>query len=157
MKKKKKYTLSDYLLLGVFIVLLIIVLILVIKLVALKSTNKDTDFNIPIVEKKLDTSLSIDLKKLKDEKKDYILTIDSYYNKNKVKENLEYTLQFNNNSEANVKVYKNDSTKNLATNNKEFTIKDTFKANEKRIDTYKIQVSGNIKEGDALDIRVSSK
>lgn len=157
MKKKKKYTLSDYLLLGVFIVLLIIVLILVIKLVALKSANKDTDFNIPIVEKKLDTSLSIDLKKLKDEKKDYILTIDSYYNKNKVKENLEYTLQFNNNSEANVKVYKNDSTKNLATNNKEFTIKDTFKANEKRIDTYKIQVSGNIKEGDALDIRVSSK
>ena len=155
-KKKKQYTLSDYILLGVFLVLLVVVIILVIKLVNVKSTNVKSDFTIPIVDKKLDTTITVDLKELKDERKDYILTLKSFYGNNVLKEDVNYTLTFKNKSSATIKVFKNESDKNLA-NGKEFTIKDTFKSKKKTIDNYKIKVSGNIKEGDTLDIRVSSK
>ncbi len=155
--KKKKLTFADYALLGVFIVLAIIVLVLLIKVITNKPNKAATNFSIPIVDTKMSTGLSIDLYQLKEKDNAYILEIPSYHANDVAAEDITYTLSFKNNSEGKIVINKNDDTKNLADSKKEFTITEKFKENEKRIDTYKITVSGNIKEGDTLDLDISSK
>ncbi len=153
---KKKKTLSDYLLLGVFLVLVVVVLVLLIKVIANRPSSNKTNFEIPIVDTKLETNLSINLKELQKQRNGYILTISSYHDKDIPNTDITYNVKFTNNSNATIKVYKNDDNKNLASKEKEFTLTDKFKTKEKRLDNYKILVEGNIKEGDTLDIKVSS-
>ena len=74
-KKNSKKTMSDYILLGVFILLIIIVLVLLIKVIKHKPVETTTNFKIPIIENKFSTKLSVDLKKLQDSKGAYILEI----------------------------------------------------------------------------------
>ena len=156
-KKNKKKTLSDYILLGVFILLIIIVLVLLVKIIKHKPAESTTNFKIPIIEKKFSTKLSIDLMKLKDSKGSYILEIPSYHNNEVVSKDLKYTLKITNNSSGNINITKNESDKNIASTEKEFSLLGSFKAKNKQVDIYKIKVNGNIKEGDTLDIEISSE
>lgn len=159
MKKKKntEKTATDYILLGVFIALLILVIILLIITIKNRPKTDNANFTIPIIEKKLSTNMNIDLYKLKDQNKGYILDIESYYNQKTIKEEITYDLKFINNSSGKITINKNTSNKNIAKTSKEFTISNTFGPNKKQKDTYTIKVSGNVKEGDTLDIAISSR
>ena len=66
-------------------------------------------------------------------------------------------MKFVNNSSGKITVTKNESNKNLAKTEKEFVISSKFSPNKKKKDTYTVKVSGNVKEGDTLDIAISSK
>ena len=156
-KKNSKKTMSDYILLGVFILLIIIVLVLLIKVIKHKPVETTTNFKIPIIENKFSTKLSVDLKKLQDSKGAYILEIPSYHNNDVVSKNLKYILKITNNSSGNINITKNESDKNIASTEREFSLQGNFKAKKKQVDIYKIKVDGNIKEGDTLDIEISSE
>ncbi len=157
MKKDNKKTATDYILLGVFIALLILVIILLIVTIKNRPKTQSANFTIPIIEKKFSTNMRVDLYKLKDQNKGYVLDIANYYKQKTVKEKTTYELKFVNNSSGKITVTKNDSNKNLAKTEKEFVISSKFSPNKKKKDTYTVKVSGNVKEGDTLDIAISSK
>jgi len=129
--KKKKKTPVDYILLIVFILLLIFVVCLAIKMMTVKKEYKEmknADFNMPIIETKLNTvQLKIKDKK-KDDKIDYIFYINNYSGKKINKKDFKYKFMVTSNVDASYKLINEDGKNILGKND----ISDYIKLEGKR-------------------------
>ena len=155
-KKTKKKDKQTIILTIIFILLSVLVIALVIDFIVVKNrvdSEKKININIPLLEKKAEASVSINISNMKkDETLDYVFRVRNYQEKIN-KKSISYNIVLS--SESNVD-YK------LVENNKELKLVDgeiknlKLKANKKedKIYTITIKANENIKENSSVLLNV---
>lgn len=136
---------SEKILFIIFSLLVILVIILGIFAINKKSTTKETvksNIIIPIMEKNSKNELSIDISQMKkDQQKEYIFKVTNVQDKNINKENIEYSIKFTKPSSITLELYKNNSDKNLLSNQENLALSNNMLAkNKEQIDIYKLVI-----------------
>lgn len=143
----KKST-SEKILFIIFSLLLILVIILGIVAINKKSTTKETvksNIIIPIIEKNSKNELSVDISEMqKGQQKEYFFKVTNVQDKNINKENIGYSIKFTKPSSATLELYKNDSDKNLLSDQENLVLSNNMLAkNKEQIDIYKLVIKND--------------
>lgn len=160
-KKTKKLEKQDKMLILTFIGLIALVAVLGIVALNLDNIYKDdsNDLTIPILEEHSESELSVEAKDLaKDEYKEYILVVTNYKEKEILKKAITYDLDITPTENLEVKVYKNNSSDNLITEN-DLLIENNKLTSKKKIeDVYKIVIKAKseTKDTDKITIKIHS-
>ena len=112
----KKLDKQDKALLGTMALLLILVIVLAIVALTLKNNaaNKKANITIPILEKQTQNEISVDLSEMAaGETKEYIFKISNYKDKDVNDKAITYNIEITPNDNATIKLYKEESTKDL--------------------------------------------
>ena len=160
-KKTKKLEKQDKMLLLTFIGLIALVAVLGIVALNLDNIYKDdsNDLTIPILEEHSESELSVEAKDLaKDESKEYILVVTNYKEKEILEKTITYDLDITPTENLEVKVYKNNSSDNLITENDLLIENNKLSSKKKTEDTYKIVIKAKseTKETDKITIKIHS-
>ena len=160
-KKTKKLEKQDKMLLLTFIGLIALVAVLGIVALNLDNIYKDdsNDLTIPILEEHSESELSVEAKDLaKDESKEYILVVTNYKEKEILEKAITYDLDITPTENLEVKVYKNNSSDNLITENDLLIENNKLSSKKKTEDTYKIVIKAKseTKETDKIAIKIHS-
>ena len=157
-------TLTEKLLTVTFITLLFIVIILGIKAKNVKEEyqkRQEADLTIPILEKTTNNTFLVDLSNMKkDQIKEYKFMITNYKDKKQASTEINYDIEITNNStSAQIKLYKNNETKNLLTSE---SSTNNIKGNKltkdkKSTDSYYliIRAKEDIKEKENISIKIT--
>ena len=160
-KQTKKLEKQDKMLLLTFIGLIALVAVLGIVALNLDNIYKDdsNDLTIPILEEHSESELSVEAKDLaKDESKEYILVVTNYKEKEILEKTITYDLDITPTENLEVKVYKNNSSDNLITENDLLIENNKLSSKKKTEDTYKIVIKAKseTKETDKITIKIHS-
>ena len=160
-KKKIKVEKQDKMLILTLAGLVVLVIVLGIVALNLDNIYKDTsaDLTIPILEEHSDSELSVEAKDLEEgATKEYILVVTNYKEKNILSKDIEYDLDITPTENLEVKVYKNESSDNLLTENDLLIENNLLKAKKKSEDIYKIVIKAKSKtdETDKITIKIKS-
>lgn len=160
-KKNKKLEKQDKMLILTFIGLIVLVAVLGIVALNLDNIYKDdsNDLTIPILEEHSESELSVEAKDLaKDESKEYILVVTNYKEKEVLEKAITYDLDITPTENLEVKVYKNNSSDNLITENDLLIENNKLSSKKKTEDTYKIVIKAKseTKETDKITIKIHS-
>lgn len=159
-KKKKKKTAADYILLSIFILLLIFVIYLLFRLKDAKKEydlTKDADFTMPIIETKL-SAVKVDVSnKKKDDVVTYRLNITNYRNDEVNKKDVKYKLYVDPSVKAEYTL-KNSTGKSVL-NDKNLTEYIKLPGKKKKIDVYtlKIKLKEDIKDHKEVIVFIEGK
>lgn len=139
---------SEKVLLIVFCLLLILVIILSVVAINKKNTTKTTiksNIIIPIIEKNSQNELSIDISNMKKkEEKEYIFKITNTQDKNINNEKIEYSIQFTKPSYVTLELYKNNSDKNLLSDQDNLILSNNQLAkNKEQNDIYRLIIKND--------------
>lgn len=165
-KKKKtldyeKITLNERFLLGIFILLAIIVCILGCFVIKEKNSSRvidNTDIVLPILDLGVKNTLKIDTFELTTDRF-YVIKVTNYRDKDLIKEDLEYSVDIENETKATIKLTKNDDETNLIKNNKKTVITGQKLLKDKRqADVYYLSIvhDGGVIKGDKIKITFNS-
>lgn len=165
-KKKKKvknieFDNQDKTLLGTFVILIVLVAVLGTVVLNLDKIAKDDKevLTIPILEKQTDSEIGIEVADMEEgSSKEYIFAVASFKDKVKVETNLLYDIDITPTESTEIKVYKNDSSDNLITEDDLLIENNEFKANKKTTDTYKVVIKAisKPKEKEKITIKINS-
>lgn len=160
-KKTKKLEKQDKMLLLTFIGLIALVAVLGIVALNLDNIYKDdsNDLTIPILEEHSESELSVEAKDLaKDESKEYILVVTNYKEKEILEKAITYDLDITPTENLEVKVYKNNSSDNLITENDLLIENNKLSSKKKTEDTYNIVIKAKseTQETDKITIKIHS-
>lgn len=161
-EKRKKIAKQELILLLTFIGLIILVVALGIYALNIEkfaNKNKTADLTIPILEKQSQGELSIEISDMtKGEKKEYILAVSNYKEKNILSNDLTYDIELMQADCATVKVYKNNSTNNLLEESQSLIEDNKLKAKKKTEDVYKIIIEAKTtpKSNEKITIKINS-
>ena len=157
---KEKILNKNNILYYVFFGLLILVIILGIGVLTKSNdkTNETANIAIPIFEKATSNEMTIDLEELATQD-EYSMKITNYRFDKVNKEKIEYTITISNESEASIKVTKDDNPTNLIKNQELTRIEGvSLKANEKDYAIYHFSVidKKKVKKDDKIIIKIDS-
>ena len=157
--KIKKYSVSDWILLSIFILLIIVIIILGFKIhdkkVALSKDPK-ADFSIPIIEEGSVYEFMIDAKELV-KKDDYILKITNVKGDKKSEEDVKFTMEITNETGALLQMMKNKNARNLLSNENISIVEDVIKATDTNIYYHlKMPSSSKVKDDDTIKFKITS-
>jgi hypothetical protein len=158
----KKVVANEKFLLGVFVLLAVFVCILgcfVIKEMNGNRVIDKTNVVLPIVEENTNNALEIDAYGLTKERF-YVIKVTNYHEKDINKDELEYTIDIENETKATIKVTKNDDETNLIKNNKKTVITGQKLGKDKKQDDYyyvSIVHDGGVVQNDTIKITFSTK
>lgn len=160
-KKTKKLEKQDKMLILTFIGLIALVIVLGVVALNLDNIYKDdsNDLTIPILEKHSESELSVEAKGLKkDDSKEYILVVTNYKEKEILEKAITYDLDITPTENIEVKVYKNNSSDNLITEDDLLVENNKLSAKRKIEDTYKIVIKAKseTKDTDKITIKIHS-
>ena len=152
---------TERVLLGIFIILAIFVCIL--GCLVISKRNKDrvidkTNIVIPILELNTKDTIEIDAYGLTKERF-YIIKVTNYYGKKLLEEDLEYTIDVENDTKATIKLTKNDDETNLIKNNKKtFITGQELLKNKKQEDYYYLSIvhDGGVTKKDVIKITLNA-
>ena len=158
---KKEISKQDKTLIGTFIGLIVLVAILGIVALNLDNIHSDDDHDllIPVLEENSDSELSVEVNDLeKGATKEYILVVANYKDKEILEKALTYDVDITPTESVEVKVYKNESSDNLITEDDLLIENNKLKAKEKTKDTYKIVITAKQtpKETEKITIKIHS-
>lgn len=158
---KKEVSKQDKTLIGTFIGLIVLVAILGIVALNLDNIHSDDDHDllIPVLEENADSELSVEVNDLeKGATKEYILVVANYKDKEILEKALTYDVDITPTESVEVKVYKNESSDNLITEDDLLIENNKLKAKEKTKDTYKIVITAKQtpKETEKITIKIHS-
>lgn len=160
-KKTKKLEKQDKMLILTFIGLIALVVVLGVVALNLDNIYKDdsNDLTIPILEEHSESELSVEAKGLKKEdSKEYILVVTNYKEKEILEKAITYDLDITPTENIEVKVYKNNSSDNLITEDDLLVENNKLSAKKKIEDTYKIVIKAKseTKDTDKITIKIHS-
>lgn len=160
-KKTKKLEKQDKMLILTFIGLIALVVVLGVVALNLDNIYKDdsNDLTIPILEEHSESELSVEAKGLKkDDSKEYILVVTNYKEKEILEKAITYDLDITPTENIEVKVYKNNSSDNLITEDDLLVENNKLSAKKKIEDTYKIVIKAKseTKDTDKITIKIHS-
>ena len=158
---KKEVSKQDKTLIGTFIGLIVLVAILGIVALNLDNIHSDDehDLLIPVLEENADSELSVEVNDLEEgATKEYILVVANYKDKEILEKTLTYDVDITPTESVEVKVYKNESSDNLITEDDLLIENNKLKAKEKTKDTYKIVITAKQtpKETEKITIKIHS-
>lgn len=158
---KKEVSKQDKTLIGTFIGLIVLVAILGIVALNLDNIHSDDDHDllIPVLEENADSELSVEVNDLEEgATKEYILVVANYKDKEILEKTLTYDVDITPTESVEVKVYKNESSDNLITEDDLLIENNKLKAKEKTKDTYKIVITAKQtpKETEKITIKIHS-
>jgi len=160
-KNKKKVMLTDYLLLGLFIVLLVLVVVLfgmVFKKEKEQKNKIKADLVIPVFEKGNSSGFTINVASLiKDN--DYILKVTNTKNKKINSEELVYKITVENKSTAKIEVTKNDGVENLITNQEKTVLENQKLVKDKEHSVYyhiRVLEVAEVDDNDMIEVVIES-
>jgi len=157
---KKKLDKVDILLLGIMLLLGIFIIYLLVVLAnkTKEVDNKEASIVIPIIELNKSYDIEVELKDLK-VGEEYVFKVTNFIEDSINKKEILYNIDVKNESGANFTIYKNESKKDLASQEKEFMIvNNKLKAKEKQTDTYilKLKEKENINNDSKIIINIIS-
>ena len=160
-KKSNDLFTTEHILLTVFILLIVIVVVLgIMTYKASKKVKKEHDANIiiPLNQEREDANLSVNAKDLY-EAGVYVVKITNYKDNKINKKDVNYTITIGNNSDLELKVYKNDLDQELMNKEKAIEISDKLVKNKKEKVYYTIIASGKKKpsKNQKIGIRISNE
>lgn len=145
----------------IFVVLLIIVIFLGIKVYQKSKTKQieEADIVIPILKKDTSYEMNIDLQELL-KKEDYSIKISNFRQDIINEEKIKYKITINNDSDANIKVTKDQDENNLIIDQESTRIEGvSLNANKKDFAIYHFSVENKknkIDKGNSINIRIES-
>ena len=166
MKKKKQKNVQDLLksvktLTVVFVLLLVLVIFLLVLCVIKYKESKANEFAnmvIPVYETNTNYEFSINAKTLS-EVEDYTFKIVNYKKNGINKEEIPYKIEIKNNTNATIKVTKDDSKKDLMKNQEETIIDEVTLKKDKKENIYyhiKITKSKDLTKDDLIYIKITN-
>ena len=164
MKKKKQKNIQDLMksvktLTVVFALLLVLVIFLLVLCIIKYKESKENEFAnivIPVYETNSNYEFSINAKTLS-EVGTYTFKIVNYMKTDINKEEIPYKIEIKNNTNSTIKVTKNDSKKNLMSNQEETIIDEVTLKKDKKENLYyhvKITKSKNITKDDLIYVKI---
>lgn len=159
--KNKKIEKQDKMLILTFICLIALVATLGVVALNLDNIYKDDskDLAIPILEEHSEGELSVEAAGLEvDEYKEYFLVVTNYKEKEVLEKDITYDMDITLTENIEVKVYKNNSSDNLLTEDDLLIENNKLKAKKKTEDTYKIVIKAKnkTKDTDKITIKIHS-
>ena len=160
-ERKKRIDIVDIIMLGIVLILGIYIIFLGFKLLNVsKNDKKDKLANlvVPVLSEGTSSTLKISLDEFKVGDK-YVLKITNFRQNDVSNKEVTYTINFKNPSEADISVFKNESTNDYATGEKEFSIADNkLMKKEKQSDIYYIKLNSdkNISKDSKVTINIES-
>lgn len=160
-KEEKKILTTDNILLIVFGILLITVFVLAAMVFNKSRENKDkvnANLVVPIFEINAEESISLTTALLAKED-EYVLKVTNYKNDKVIAEKVNYSVIFENDSKAVIKVTRNNDEENLIKDQKKTVIENQkLKKNEREEVYYHISVTktDGIKKDDKVNIKIAS-
>lgn len=160
-KENSEFTKQDKALIGTFILLIILVSVLGAVVLNLNNIekNNDSELTIPIIENSSDNEISIEVEDMeKTSTKEYIFKVTNYKDKQILQKALTYDVGIIPSENTSVKVYKNNSSDNLITENDLLIENNKIKANKKQEDIYKLVINAKEtpKKKEIIRIKISS-
>ena len=144
-----------------FVALAILVIILLIIALNQKNARKakeESHITIPVLDENTKSHITINLKEFKEANENEYIFIVSNYREGKInKQELEYVLNIKNSDNVDIKLFKNDSNKNILEDDLE--IEDNkLQKDKKQEDIYRLVITKNdkIKDDSVIDIEVDS-
>lgn len=158
---KKEMSKQDKTLIATFIGLIILVAVLGIVALNLDNIHKDDnqDLVIPVLEENSESELSVEVADLEEgATKEYILVVSNYKDKQVLEKSITYDVDITPTESVEVKVYKNNSSDNLITEDDLLIENNKLKAKEKTEDTYKIVIKAKQqpKKQEKINIKIHS-
>lgn len=158
---KKEMSKQDKTLIATFIGLIVLVAVLGIVALNLDNIHKDDnqDLVIPVLEENSESELSVEVADLEEgATKEYILVVSNYKDKQILEKSLTYDVDITPTESVEVKVYKNNSSDNLITEDDLLIENNKLKAKEKTEDTYKIVIKAKQqpKQQEKITIKIHS-
>lgn len=158
---KKEMSKQDKTLIATFIGLIVLVAVLGIVALNLDNIHKDDnqDLVIPVLEENSESELSVEVADLEEgTTKEYILVVSNYKDKQILEKSLTYDVDITPTESVEVKVYKNNSSDNLITEDDLLIENNKLKAKEKTEDTYKIVIKAKQqpKQQEKITIKIHS-
>lgn len=158
---KKEMSKQDKTLIATFIGLIILVAVLGIVALNLDNIHKDDsqDLVIPVLEANSESELSVEVADLEEgATKEYILVVSNYKDKQVLEKSITYDVDITPTESVEVKVYKNNSSDNLITEDDLLIENNKLKAKEKTKDTYKIVIKAKQqpKKQEKINIKIHS-
>lgn len=159
---KKDLTKQDMVLLGTFIALIILVSALglyAMNIEKIAKANSTADITVPVLEEQSESEISVEISDMqKGDTREYTLVVANYKDDKVLDKVLSYNIDITPSETANVKVYKNESSTNLLTNDDLSIENNKFKAGKKTEDTYKIiiEVTAAPQAHEKITIKISS-
>ena len=158
---KKEMSKQDKTLIATFIGLIILVAVLGIVALNLDNIHKDDnqDLVIPVLEENSESELSVEVADLEEgATKEYILVVSNYKDKQVLEKSITYDVDITPTESVEVKVYKNNSSDNLITEEDLLIENNKLKAKEKTEDTYKIVIKAKQqpKKQEKINIKIHS-
>lgn len=160
-KTNKELTKQDKALVATFVGLIALVLILGIVALNLDNIYKDesSDLVVPVLEEHAESELSVEVSDLTEgQTKEYILVVTNYKDSTVLEDTITYDLDITPTENTTIKVYKNNSSDNLLTEDDLLIENNKFKANKKTEDTYKIviEATSTPKDNEKITIKIKS-
>lgn len=165
-KKTKKKTNIDFnnqdkALLGTFIALIVLVAVLGTVVLNLDKITKDDKeiLTIPILEQHSDSEIGIEVADMEEgTTKEYIFAVANFKDKVMLEKNTLYDIDITPTENTEIKVYKNESSDNLLTEDDLLIENNELKTNEKITDTYKVVIKAinKPKESEKITIKIHS-
>ena len=167
MKKKTKKKINidfnnqDKALLGTFVALIILVAILGTVVLNLDEITKDDKeiLTIPVLEKHSDSEIGIEVADMEEgSTKEYIFAVSNFKDKKVLDANTLYDIDITPTENTEIKVYKNESSDNLITENDLLIENNELKSKEKMTDTYKVVIKAikTPKDKEKITIKIHS-
>lgn len=158
---KKEMSKQDKTLIATFIGLIVLVAVLGIVALNLDNIHKDDnqDLVIPVLEANSESELSVEVADLEEgATKEYILVVSNYKDKQVLEKSITYDVDITPTESVEVKVYKNNSSDNLITEDDLLIENNKLKAKEKTKDTYKIVIKAKQqpKKQEKINIKIHS-
>ena len=158
---KKEMSKQDKTLIATFIGLIILVAVLGIVALNLDNIHKDDnqDLVIPVLQENSESELSVEVADLEEgATKEYILVVSNYKDKQVLEKSITYDVDITPTESVEVKVYKNNSSDNLITEDDLLIENNKLKAKEKTEDTYKIVIKAKQqpKKQEKINIKIHS-
>lgn len=158
---KKEMSKQDKTLIATFIGLVVLVAVLGIIALNLDNIHKDDDQDlvIPVLEANSESELSVEVADLEEgATKEYILVVSNYKDKEILEKSITYDVDITPTESVEVKVYKNNSSDNLITEDDLLIENNKLKAKEKIEDTYKIVIKAKQqpKKQEKITIKIHS-
>lgn len=161
-KEKQEINKQDMALIGTFIALIILVSALglyVMNIDNIQKANLVADITIPVLEAHSESELSVEVDDLAEgATKEYILAVSNYKDKTILEKAIEYDVDITPTENTIVKVYKNNSSDNLLTEDDLLIENNKLKAGKKVEDIYKIVIEATAtpKEQEKITIKINS-
>lgn len=144
--KKAASSKQDNALLTTFIILVILVIALTVVALNMKNiSNKEkANITIPVLEKNSESEISVDISDMnKGDKKEYIFKVTNFKDRILLNNNITYDISITPSENATVKLYKNNSDKNLISENDLLIENNKLPKKDKTSDEYHLIIEAN--------------